>query len=62
METAIKLKWTIKDRGLTQRQIAKKMGMRFQYLCDYLNGYRELTPEIAERIEKAMMELEVPSV
>ena len=44
----------LEDRGMSQRQLAKKMGMSYSVLNDIINGKRDISVEYAMMLEAAL--------
>ena len=44
----------LEDRGISQRQLAKKMGMSYSVLNDIINGKRDISVEYAMMLEAAL--------
>jgi len=47
------VKQIIKDTGLSQKDAAAELGISAAYLCDVLNGRRQISIDLALRLEKA---------
>ena len=52
------VKEQLKDRGISQKEFAVRMGMSEKHISKLINGEVQLTPEVAERLE---MVLGIPS-
>lgn len=52
------LKDEIEERGITQRQLADRMGLTYSVVNEILNGHRPLTPKTALMFEVV---LDVPA-
>ena len=45
------IKEQLDDRGMTQKEFAKRMGMTEKHISRLINGSVQLTPDVAERLE-----------
>lgn len=50
----IRIKEILKDKGMTQRELAQKMGFGDAYISKIVHGQVNLTLETIERFEKAL--------
>jgi transcriptional regulator with XRE-family HTH domain len=50
----IDLKRILKEHGLSQRQLAKELGISYPFLNARINGYNHITMELWERITKVL--------
>lgn len=48
------LKAELQGRGIKQKAFAEEIGMRPSHLSALLNGYRNISPQVAARIEAAL--------
>ena len=48
------LKAELQERGIKQKAFAEEIGMRPSHLSALLNGYRNISPQVAARIEAAL--------
>ncbi|MBP3256887.1 MAG: HigA family addiction module antidote protein [Bacteroidales bacterium] len=48
------LKAELRERGIKQKAFAEEIGMRPSHLSALLNGYRNISPQVAARIEAAL--------
>ena len=48
------LKAELRERGIKQKAFAEEIGMRPSHLSALLNGYRNISPQVAARIEVAL--------
>ena len=50
----VTIKEQLDDRGMTQKEFAKRMGMSEKHISRLINGEVHLTPETAEKIERVL--------
>ena len=48
------LKAELRERGIKQKAFAEEIGMRPSHLSALLNGYRNISPQVAARIEAVL--------
>lgn len=54
LHPGVMLKAELKERGIKQREFAEKIGMRPSHLSSLLHGARNITPQLAARIESVL--------
>ena len=50
----VTIKEQLDDRGMTQKEFAKRMGMSEKHISKLINGDVHLTPDTAEKIERVL--------
>ena len=53
-ELGLRITETLQKRGMTQKELAEKVGIRQSTLCEYEKGKRRITPKMAERFAAAL--------
>ena len=48
------LKLELRERGIRQKAFAEEIGMRPSHLSALLNGYRNISPQVAAKIEAVL--------